>query len=87
MGVQEQAPTAQTRFTASTSTPLELLPKRWFCAGLESSGRTFKLEAESSTNFLEIANRSVITWVDYITDDPARDLPMVAARWGLVKPS
>ena len=82
MGVQEQAPTAQTRFNASTSTPLELLPKRWFCAGLESSGKTFKIEAESPNNFLDIANSSVITWVDYITDDPAHDLPIVAAQMG-----
>ncbi|HSV49060.1 MAG TPA: hypothetical protein VLH35_02000, partial [Candidatus Acidoferrales bacterium] len=27
-------------------------------------------------------DRSVITWVDYITDDPAKDLPGVAAQMG-----
>ncbi len=82
MDVQEQAPTAQTRFNASTSTPLELLPKRWFCAGVDASGKTFKQEAELPSNFLDIANSSVITWVDYITDDPAHDLPLVAAQMG-----
>jgi magnesium transporter len=83
MGVEEQqVPTVQTRFNASTTTPLELLPKRWFCAGVESSGRTFKQEDEAPNNFLEIINRSSITWVDYITDDPTKDLPMVAAQMG-----
>ena len=31
---------------------------------------------------MEILNRSVITWVDYITDDPVKDLPVVAAQMG-----
>ncbi|MGD6850967.1 MAG: CorA family divalent cation transporter [Candidatus Bathyarchaeia archaeon] len=82
MAVQEQVPTAQTRFTASTTAPLELLPKRWFCAGVEASGRTFKQEDEAPNNFLEIINRSSITWVDYITDDPVKDLPVVAGQMG-----
>jgi magnesium transporter len=83
MVVQEQVvPTAQTRFNASTTTPLELLPKRWFCAGVESSGHTFRHEDESPNNFLEIINHSSITWVDYITDDPSKDLPIVAAQMG-----
>lgn len=82
MDVQEQAPTAQTRFNASTSTPLELLPKRWFCAGVDSSGKTFKQEAESPSTFLDIAKNSIIMWADYITDDPAHDLPLVAAQMG-----
>ncbi len=86
MVVQEQAvPTAQTRFNSSTTTPLELLPKRWFCAGVESSGRTFKQEDEAPNNFLEIVNHSSITWVDYITDDPTKDLPMVAAQMGFTE--
>jgi magnesium transporter len=86
MVVQEQAvPTAQSRFNSSTTTPLELLPKRWFCAGVESSGRTFKQEDEAPNNFLEIVNHSSITWVDYITDDPTKDLPMVAAQMGFTE--
>jgi magnesium transporter len=32
--------------------------------------------------FLEIMNRSVISWVDYITDDPAKDVQMAAAQMG-----
>lgn len=72
---------AQTRFSTSPST-LELLPKRWFCTGLESSGKTIKQEAESPTSFMDLLNRSVITWVDYITDDPVNDLPMVATQLG-----
>jgi magnesium transporter len=82
MAVEGQVATEQTRFNASTTTPLELLPKRWFCAGVESSGKTFRQEADSRSNFLEVANRSIITWVDYITDDPLKDLPMVAAQMG-----
>lgn len=39
-------------------------------------------EAESPATFMEILNRSIITWVDYITDDPQRDLPVVAAQMG-----
>jgi magnesium transporter len=39
-------------------------------------------EAESPTNFIEILNHSSITWVDYITDDPVKDLPLVAAQMG-----
>jgi magnesium transporter len=57
-------------------------PKRWFCSGLEPSGRTMRQESESPDTFMEILNRSIISWVDYITDDPAKDLPVVAARMG-----
>ncbi len=85
MDVQEQVPTAQTRFTASTGTPLELLPKRWFCAGVEYSGKTFKQESESPDSFSEMINRSITAWVDYITDDPAEDLPLVAAKMGFTE--
>jgi magnesium transporter len=75
----------QTRFTFSPTTPtapLELLQKRWFCMGLESSGKTFKHEAESPVSFLEIINQSMVTWVDYIADNPMKDLPVVAAQMG-----
>jgi magnesium transporter len=64
-----------------TATP-ELFQKRWFCVGLFASGKTFKQDAESPIPFLDIINRSVITWVDYMTDDPARDIPLVAAQMG-----
>jgi magnesium transporter len=49
---------------------------------LDSLGKTFKLEAESPTQFLDIINQSVVSWVDYITDDPTKDLPVLAAKLG-----
>ncbi len=79
---QDQTKTAQTRFSASPTAPLELMHKQWFCMGVESSGKTFKQEAESPNNFLELVNRSKVAWVDYITDDPMKDLPAVAAQMG-----
>jgi len=60
----------------------ELFQKRWFCVGLFSSGKTFKQDAESPIPFLEIMNRSLVAWVDYISDDPLKDIPMVAAQMG-----
>jgi magnesium transporter len=56
--------------------------KRWFCTGLEPSGKTFRQESDASSNFLEILNHSTVAWVDYITDDPMKDLPLVAAQMG-----
>jgi magnesium transporter len=56
--------------------------KRWFCMSLEPSGKTFRKEAESPASFLEILDRSLVTWVDYITDDPFSDLPVVATQMG-----
>jgi magnesium transporter len=82
MAAQEQVPTLQTRFIASANGSIEVAPKRWFCAGLESSGRTIRQEAESPASFMEILNHSVITWVDFITDEPVKDLPVVAAQMG-----
>ena len=76
---------SQTSFSTSPSAPsapLELLQKRWFCMGIEPSGKTFKQEAESSATLLEKINQSMVTWVDYITDDPMKDLPAVAAQMG-----
>lgn len=73
---------AQTRFSVSPTGPLEIMHKKWFCMGLESTGRTFRQDAESPTNFLEIVNKSTVAWVDYITDDPMKDLPTVAAQMG-----
>jgi magnesium transporter len=76
---------SQTAFSVSSTSrnsPLELAQKRWFCISLECSGKTFKQEAESPTAFLEVVNRSMVAWVDYITDDPMKDLPLVAAQMG-----
>jgi magnesium transporter len=60
----------------------ETFQKRWFCVGLFPSGKTFKQDAESPIPFLEVINRSLVVWIDYITDDPEKDLPMVAAQMG-----
>jgi magnesium transporter len=49
---------------------------------LDASGKTCKQEAESPSQFLEVINQSVVAWVDYITDDPAKDLPVLAAKLG-----
>jgi magnesium transporter len=74
--------TTQTRFSATPNASLELMHKRWFCTGLEPSGKTFRQEGDASSNFLEILNHSTVAWVDYITDDPMKDLPLVAAQMG-----
>ncbi len=66
----------------STSQPELLFQKRWFCVGLYPSGKTYKQDAESPMPFLEIMNRSLISWVDLVTDDPTRDVPMAAAQMG-----
>jgi len=79
---QDQNGTAQTRFSVSPAAPLELMQKRWFCMGLEPTGKTFKQEAESPYSFLDIVSKSSVAWVDYITDDPMKDLPTVAAQMG-----
>jgi magnesium transporter len=79
---QDQNGTAQTRFSASSTAPLELMQKRWFCMGLEPTGKTFKQESESPYNFLDIVSKSSVAWVDYITDDPVKELPTVAAQMG-----
>jgi len=66
--------------------PADLFQKRWFCVGLYPSGKTFKQDAESPMPFLEIMNRSVVVWVDYITNDPVKDIPIVAAQMGFSEP-
>jgi magnesium transporter len=71
---------------APAGTPSELFQKRWFCVGLYPSGKTFKQDAESPMPFLEIMNRSVVVWVDYITDDPIKEIPIVAAQMGFSEP-
>jgi magnesium transporter len=77
--------TAQTSFQVTNSTNgvgLELSQKRWFCAVADAAGKTCKQEAESPATFLDLINSSVIAWVDYITDDPEKDLPFVATQMG-----
>ncbi len=84
-GPEQTDTSSQTSFSASPaapSAPLELMQKRWFCMGIEPSGKTFKHEAESSATLLEKINQSMVTWVDYITDNPMKDLPAVAAQMG-----
>ena len=49
---------------------------------LDTSGKTCKQEAESPAPFLEAITHSVAAWVDYITDDPDKDLPVLAAKLG-----
>ncbi len=82
MNEQNQTETAQTSFSALPAAPLELMQKRWFCMGLEPTGKTFKQEAESPNSFLDIVSKSSVAWVDYITDDPMKDLPIVASQMG-----
>jgi magnesium transporter len=86
MTTDEKVQTTQTRFSALPTGQLELLHKRWFCMGLESSGKTFRQDAEVPTNFLESLNNSIVAWVDYITDDPMKDLPVVASQMGFSEP-
>ena len=84
-GPEQTDKSSQTSFSTSPSTPsvpLELLQKRWFCMGIDHTGKTFKQEAESSATLLEKINQSMVTWVDYITDNPMKDLPTVAAQMG-----
>ena len=80
---QAASPTTQTSFqTENNRCVLEFSPKRWFCVGLDASGKTYKQETESPTSFLETVNSSQIAWVDYITDDVTKDLPQVATQMG-----
>ena len=79
---EEQSDMAQTRFSVTPTGPLEIMQKKWFCMGLEPSGRTFKQEADLPTNFIDILNTSTVAWVDYITDDPMKDLPVIATQMG-----
>jgi len=77
--------TAAETFAAQTTPAVlttDLFQKRWFCVGMYPSGKTFKQDAESPMPFLETINRSVVAWIDYISDDPARDIPIVAAQMG-----
>ncbi len=67
----------------SAPKPVAALPNRWFCVSLDSSGKTLKQEAaDSPSKFLDVMNRSLVAWVDYITDDPDKDLPVVASQLG-----
>jgi magnesium transporter len=83
--LEQKQPTPQIQLhtpPANGSGAPELFQKRWFCVGLYPSGKTYKQDAESPMPFLEIMNRSVISWVDFITDDPAKDVLIAAAQMG-----
>ncbi len=80
MHIEELETNGATQAAAKPAT--ELFQKRWFCVGLYPSGKTYKQDAESPMPFLEVMNRSLISWVDYITDDPIKDIPLVAAQMG-----
>ena len=66
----------------SNDASLELPQKRWFCMSIDKSGKTLRQDAESPNSFLETICRSSVAWVDYMTDDPMKDLPVVAAQMG-----
>ncbi len=75
--------TAQTvLFSNNGKNAIEFSPNRWFCVSLDGTGRTQKMEAESPAKFHEVVSNCVLAWVDYITDDPGKDLPVVAAQMG-----
>lgn len=80
--LSRNTPAASVAQTNTSTMSSELFQKRWFCVGMFPSGKTFKQDAESPAPFLDVMNRSVVAWVDYITDDPARDIPAVAAQMG-----
>lgn len=65
---------------------MELSQKRWFCITLDAAGKTCKQEAEAPAQLLEVISRSVVAWVDYITDDINKDLPVMAAQLGFSEP-
>jgi len=81
---EKNNPNAQTPAQASSANGAaqEAHQKRWFCISLECSGKTFRKEAESPASFLETVDRSLVTWIDYTTDDPYSDLPSVSAQMG-----
>jgi magnesium transporter len=78
----KSAPVQIPESTLTANIASDLYQKRWFCVGLISSGTTIKQDAESPLPFLPIINRSIITWVDCITDDPVKELPVAAAQLG-----
>jgi magnesium transporter len=72
--------------SGNSNSTSELFQRRWFCVGLFNSGQTSKQDADSPMPFLDIINRSSISWVDYITDDPMGDLAAAAAQMGFSEP-
>jgi len=82
----ERAKTPAQIVPVSSTTTAPNLPNYFRNAGFVLAytlpARPFKQDAESPMPFLEIMNRSVVAWVDYITDDPIKDIPVVAAQMG-----
>lgn len=60
----------------------ESFPKRWFCVAASNSGSTVKRDAETPNGFLDLVDRSSLSWVDYRTDDFDNDAPLAAAQLG-----
>lgn len=86
---QTKISSEQTSFQVSKATNsyvLELTQKRWFVASLDSSGKTSKQEAETAEPLIKLINNSVVSWVDYISDDLEQELPIVAAKMGFTEP-
>ena len=72
----------QTQLAPTNGNSLEPPQKRWFCISLEPTGKTLRKETDTPASFLEITERSLVAWVDYITDNPFHDLPIIAAQMG-----
>ena len=79
---QSKVPVQLVMSNIAQNNAVDLFQKRWFCVGLFPTGKSFKQDAESPIPFFEIVNRSVVSWVDFVTDDPYRDLPIAAAQMG-----
>ncbi len=75
-------PVAIPESTSAANSHSELFQKRWFCVGLHPSGKTFKQDAESPKVILDLLSDSLVTWVDFMTDDPVKDFPSVAGQLG-----
>lgn len=60
----------------------EAYQKQWFCAGISPSGTIFKRDAESPEQFRDVLNQSAVAWVDYWTNDYAKEAPAAAAQLG-----
>jgi magnesium transporter len=56
--------------------------RRWFFAGLMPNKTTVRQEAESPDNFLDLAAKSVVAWIDYRTDDFEHESVIAPTRLG-----
>ncbi len=67
---------------ASANGEIESFPKKWFCAAVSLTGTTFKVDAESPSNFADMLDRSSVAWIDFRTDDFDKEAPVAAAQFG-----